>query len=191
MFKNLRLPTTIHTYLIGLSLVLATQLFFVTFNKIDASSSKVSLKEPNVILVRMTRLEQQRPPDETDPIIHTINFQNYLRVVLPNEWAANWQNSDGTPESLRTGAVAVRTFGWYRVNNPLSTSPFYHVTDRSQDYDPNDPASNHPNTNQAIADTLGVYISHNSQPIRAEFRADTGNPTFNSENDPVVSLPFL
>lgn len=170
---------------INLGILLLVQL--LSPKPISATTSERVLAEPSSIRVRMTRLEQPGGP----VIIHTVNFQDYLKVVLPNEWTANWQNSDGTPESLRAGAVAVRTFGWYRVNNPLSSSPSYHLTDRSQDYDPNDPVSNHPNTNQAIADTAGVYLTYGGQVIRAEHRANTGNPTFDSEDDPVVGLPTL
>ena len=50
------------------------------------------------------------------PIIRvdTIAFDSYVKNVLPNEWLASWGNT--APESLRAGAMAVKMFGWWRVN---------------------------------------------------------------------------
>lgn len=54
--------------------------------------------------------------DAGQPIIRvdTINFREYVKNVLPNEWLASWGND--APDSLRAGAMAVKMFGWWRVN---------------------------------------------------------------------------
>jgi len=132
--------------------------------------------EPPTIRVYRSRLP--------DPVVETVDFQEYLRVVLPEEWVAEWQNEDGTPESLRAGAIAVRTFGWYYVLNPQCEivnppeCPFeYDLTDTSQTYIPDDPRANHPNTNRAITDTLGLHVTYNSEVAWARYSRENGNPT--------------
>lgn len=44
--------------------------------------------------------------------IQTYNFQYYAKNVLPNEWITSWP-----AESLEAGAIAVKEYGWYWVNN--------------------------------------------------------------------------
>lgn len=41
-----------------------------------------------------------------------IPFQQYVRNVLPNEWGPV---SAFTDEALKAGAMAVKTYAWYRV----------------------------------------------------------------------------
>ncbi|NBI28584.1 SpoIID/LytB domain-containing protein [Chengkuizengella marina] len=45
----------------------------------------------------------------------TVNFETYVKDVLPNEWRADWGNSASGKNSLRAGALAVKTFGWFHV----------------------------------------------------------------------------
>lgn len=123
--------------------------------------------EPSTIRVLMTREEPDR--------VEVVDFQSYLRVVLPEEWVAGWQDADGTPESLRAGAVSVRTFGWYHVLHPQN--PNYDLTDTTQTYIPDDPRANHPNTNQAIADTAGQYLTYNGAMLWARYGQHNGDPT--------------
>jgi hypothetical protein len=44
--------------------------------------------------------------------IETYNFEYYVENVLPNEWLSGWDAA-----SLDAGAMAVKTYGWYWVNN--------------------------------------------------------------------------
>jgi peptidoglycan hydrolase-like amidase len=44
--------------------------------------------------------------------IQTYDFEYYVENVLPNEWIASWPAA-----SLSAGAMAVKTYGWYWVNN--------------------------------------------------------------------------
>lgn len=43
--------------------------------------------------------------------VREINFRQYIKDVLPNEWGASWHT-----ESLRAGAVAAKMFAWWRYN---------------------------------------------------------------------------
>ncbi len=69
---------------------------------------------PQTIKVGITRiygcsawLNAGQPIEE----IIEIPFDDYAKQVLPNEWIHTWE-----PEALRAGAVAVKTFGWWRIN---------------------------------------------------------------------------
>lgn len=82
----------------------------------------------------------------------TIDFREYVKNVLPNEWVHNWP-----VESLRSGAVAVKMFAWWRINlteqYPGSFRPEgVHVVDNTCDqvYYRN---SNRPATNAAVDET--------------------------------------
>jgi hypothetical protein len=44
--------------------------------------------------------------------LQTYDFEYYVENVLPNEWIASWP-----AQSLDAGAMAVKTYGWYWVNN--------------------------------------------------------------------------
>ena len=41
----------------------------------------------------------------------TVDFDYYVKHVLPNEWSSGWN-----PEALKAGAMAIRNYGWYFVN---------------------------------------------------------------------------
>ncbi|WEG12847.1 SpoIID/LytB domain-containing protein [Pullulanibacillus sp. KACC 23026] len=45
--------------------------------------------------------------------VKTYNFGTYLDDVLPNEWVASWPSN-----SLKAGAVSVRSYAWYCTNYP-------------------------------------------------------------------------
>jgi len=123
--------------------------------------------QPSTIRVLMTREEPDR--------VEVVDFQSYLKVVLPEEWVAGWQDADGTPESLRTGAVAVRTFGWYHVLHPQN--PNYDLTDTTQTYIPDDPRANQSNTNQAVTDTTGQHLTYGGAMVWARYGQHNGDPT--------------
>lgn len=42
--------------------------------------------------------------------VDVVDFNTYVKNVLPNEWIASWQ-----PEALKAGAMATKTYAWYRV----------------------------------------------------------------------------
>ncbi|HET6746297.1 MAG TPA: SpoIID/LytB domain-containing protein, partial [Candidatus Limnocylindria bacterium] len=42
--------------------------------------------------------------------VDTVNFKAYTKNVLSREWIASW-----TTESLRSGALAVKSYAWYQV----------------------------------------------------------------------------
>jgi len=42
--------------------------------------------------------------------VQTLDFRDYVKHVLPNEWGASWP-----AESLKAGALAARMYAWYQV----------------------------------------------------------------------------
>jgi hypothetical protein len=93
----------------------------------------------------------------------------YLQRVLPNEWVCSWN-----AQAVQAGAVAVRTYGWWRVQNPRS--PSYDIYGDSNDQVFKDASSNS-TCSARIAATAGTRVEYNGNRIKAQYRAETGNPT--------------
>jgi len=74
-------------------------------------SLAVGFTIPETIPVRMTGLADCRatPSGITYPV-RQIDFKEYVKGVLPNEWYPTWEE-----ESLRAGAIAVKMFAWSMV----------------------------------------------------------------------------
>jgi hypothetical protein len=66
--------------------------------------------------------------------IDTVDFQSYVKHVLPNEWVASWP-----AESLRAGAMAAKTYAWYWCLHSKYPGAGYDVKDSTADqvYNPN------------------------------------------------------
>jgi hypothetical protein len=43
--------------------------------------------------------------------VDTIDFKEYVKNVLPNEWISSWH-----PEALKAGAIAAKNYGWRKMN---------------------------------------------------------------------------
>jgi hypothetical protein len=69
------------------------------------AASQLDLPLPSTIRVRVTGF----PHCDTsrDYEVETIDFKEYAKHVLPNEWGASWPG-----ESLRAGAMAVKMYAW-------------------------------------------------------------------------------
>lgn len=80
---------------------------------------------PSTIRVLHKGSQHSTVPDLYNKTI-AVNFQEYIEGVLPWEWGidSTWQD-----ESLKAGAVAVKTFGWWYVNHPYSTTTGTDITD--------------------------------------------------------------
>lgn len=98
---------------------------------------------------------------------------SYVKDVLPNEWLCSW-----TANSLNAGAVAVRTYGWYRHEHPRSSSFDIYASTLDQVYRQGSSGlSGTGPCNSAVADTAGVRVEYGGGRINAQYRAETGNPT--------------
>jgi hypothetical protein len=61
--------------------------------------------------VRITGIASCSESLEAEYTVETVDFKDYAKHVLPNEWYASWPR-----ESLRAGAMAVKMYGWYYVS---------------------------------------------------------------------------
>jgi hypothetical protein len=83
-----------------------------------------------------------------------VDFYDYVKNVLPNEWIASWR-----AESLKAGAQACKFVGWYRVYHAKYPNYDYDVKDTTADqvYTPNTENSD---TTAAINAVGGIGIKN-------------------------------
>lgn len=105
------------------------------------------VRYPSVIRVA---IRESRPGGEPDPRgritwVKTVNFDEYQRDVLPNEWLPSWNL-----ESLKAGAVAVKMFAWYHTLYPTVADGFRYEVDNSVNFQTYREGRRHQATNQAV-----------------------------------------
>jgi hypothetical protein len=152
--------------------------------------------EPEVIEVQPHRLEQNVPQmpgpaaavgdvgalatDSTPPStirvyrvslgrIDTVNFSYYVKHVLPNEWISGWHG-----ESLRAGAMAVKTYAWYWTIYAKYPGAGYDVKDTTSDqvYNPN---VSYASTDAAVDATWGYKMTRSGKIFQAHYCAGSYN----------------
>lgn len=106
-------------------------------------------------------------PEVEDPIrilyqgkVLTMELEEYLRGVVPAEiYAVSWPESSGLgesePEGLKAQAIAARTYAMWRREHPRNENFDIYADTRDQVWKAD---VQHPNTDQAITDTSGVYL---------------------------------
>ncbi|GAB3663298.1 hypothetical protein GCM10027589_26780 [Actinocorallia lasiicapitis] len=99
-----------------------------------------------------------------------VDFKTYVKNVLPNEWRPGWSK-----ESLKAGAVAVKSFGWYwslNAKNSTKDGRCFDVWDHtnSQVYKPGSATAA---TNAAVDATWGTRLSKNGKVFKAQYCATT------------------
>jgi hypothetical protein len=102
------------------------------------------------------------------------DFMFYVKHVLPREWPPPWPDN-----SLRAGAIAVKTYAWHRAmpNGARASGSgcfdIYSTTD-DQVFDP---TFSHANTDQAVNVTFGSVSRKSGQIYLAQYWAGTqGDP---------------
>jgi hypothetical protein len=61
----------------------------------------------------------------------TIPFNTYVEDVLPNEWPSGFS---WPQEAYKAGAIAVKMYGWYRIEHPIASPLNVYDDTRSQVY---------------------------------------------------------
>ena len=89
--------------------------------------------------------------------IKTINFNTYIKNVLPNEWYSTW-----SANSLKAGALCVKMVGWYRCIKPISTAQGYDITTTTQKYVAGTAVSS---TNSAISSVSNIGMANSDGKI--------------------------
>jgi hypothetical protein len=94
-----------------------------------------------------------------------MDFKEYIQNVLPNEWINTWH-----PQSLMSGAVAAKSFAWWRItlDNPRPMGADVVDNTCDQVYFEN---SERPTTNAAIDATWHFRMSRNNRIIEIHYLA--------------------
>jgi len=122
----------------------------------DGTNSKL----PTTILVYRVSLNR----------VDRVDFETYVENVLPNEWISSWP-----AESLKAGAMAVKSFGWYwALHSTRKTSggacfDVYDTTS-SQVYKPGTATSA---TNSAVTATWGTRMTRSGDILQASYCSTT------------------
>ena len=111
--------------------------------------------------------------------VDVIPFEKYVKGVLPHEWIRSWHT-----ESLRAGAIAIRTYAanWVRAGGKYSCADLDDTT-ASQVYKDQFFAV----TNAAVDATANTFVMKNGLPVFAEYSAENGHPTAQGISDSVCA----
>jgi hypothetical protein len=112
-------------------------------------------------------------------VVEVVPFKDYVKHVLPNEWVSTWP-----ADSLRSGAMAVKEYGWYWVamggKQPALGADVKDNTD-DQVYDPN---VSYASTDAAVDATWQYAMTLNGSQFQASYCAGT------YQADPSADCPW-
>ncbi|HEY9843751.1 MAG: SpoIID/LytB domain-containing protein [Candidatus Sericytochromatia bacterium] len=116
-------------------------------------------------------------------IVNELPLEQYLYSVVPSEMPASWPI-----EALKSQAVAARTYalthlGQYRKRG-------FDVTSDTSSQVYQGVKAEHSNSLRAVAETAGLIMTYNDQPIQAYFHSTSGGRTENGA-DLWAPLPYL
>jgi len=111
--------------------------------------------------------------------VDVIPFETYVKGVLPHEWIRSWDD-----ESLRAGAVAIRTYAawWVNAGGKYSCADLDDTT-ASQVYRDEFYAD----TDGAVDATAGQLVVRDGDLVFAEYSAENGDPTALGVDEPVCA----
>jgi hypothetical protein len=111
--------------------------------------------------------------------VDSLPMEAYVKGVLPHEWITSWEG-----ESLKAGAVAIRTYASYWVvSGGKYKCADLDDTTASQVYKD----STDPKTNQAVDATQGEVLLKGGNLVFAEYSAENSDPTKDGVSDPVCA----
>lgn len=101
----------------------------------------------------------------SDGSIDTVGFKDYVKTVLPREFPSSWPM-----ETIKAGAVAVKSYAWYYVDHPWRAECHLSDTTRHQKYDPED-RNNPPTakTNAAVEETWHLRMEEDGHVAYAQY----------------------
>lgn len=102
--------------------------------------------------------------------VDRVAFKTYVKDVLPNEWVSSWP-----AESLKSGAMAVKSFGWYwalHSTRKTSGGQCFDVYDNtsSQVYRPGSAVAS---TSSAVDATWGTRMTRSGNILQAHYCSTT------------------
>ncbi|MGO4343678.1 peptidase inhibitor family I36 protein [Pedococcus sp. 2YAF34] len=102
--------------------------------------------------------------------VDRVAFKTYVKNVLPNEWVPSWPAA-----SLKSGAMAVKSYGWYWALHSTRTTSWgacYDVRDDTGDqvYRPGTAVSS---TSSAVDATWGTRMTRSGNILQAHYCSTT------------------
>lgn len=128
--------------------------------------------------IRVWRRSMSSATTSCAGVVQTINFEDYVRGVLPHEWIPSWSD-----ESLTAGGLAIRTYSWNGVLHPKYTCADLDDTTRSQVYADDRSAR----STTAVNATAGQVITRGGSLVSGEYSAENANPTADGISDPLCA----
>jgi hypothetical protein len=126
-----------------------------------ASSPNTTLRVPRNIRVQLA-----------DGTIEYVSMELYVRRSLPREWIASWNNQPGGINSLKAGAVAIRSYGAWHVSNPRGSDYDICATTSCQVYGSTTSTATDAAVNQT---THHVVVTSSGLIARSEYSAENNS----------------
>jgi stage II sporulation protein D len=119
-------------------------------------------------------------------VVNVVNLEDYVRGVVPNELSPG---AFPQIEALKAQAVAARTWVLSHLGDYSGRGYDVCATPACQVY--NGQASEHPMTDQAVAETRGLVATWREQPINAYYTSTCGGHTEDGESVFEDRAPYL
>ncbi|PWI58933.1 SpoIID/LytB domain-containing protein [Sulfoacidibacillus thermotolerans] len=141
---------------------------------------------PSNIRVAIRETNSSGEPDPRGRIIYvsTVNFDQYCRDVLPNEWFPNWN-----PAALEAGAIAVKMFAWFHHLHPVTIDGYTFDVDNTVNFQTYRAQSDQPSTDQAYYATRNLaFVKPNKEIVELNYRAGyENNPNWQYRNAGIMA----
>jgi len=124
---------------------------------------------PSIIRVGIRENNASGEPDPRGRIIYVtnVNFDEYCRCVLPNEWFPSWPLA-----SLEAGAIAVKMFAWYHQLHPVTLDGFTFDVDNTVNFQTYRAESEQDQTDSAYYNTRNLaYVKPDKEIFELNYRA--------------------
>jgi uncharacterized repeat protein (TIGR01451 family) len=103
--------------------------------------------------------------------IEVVDFKDYVKNVLPNEWISSWDM-----DALKAGAMSVKTYAWYWTIHQKYPGQNYDVKDSTADQ-VYIPGTSNPRTDQAVEETWNWVMTKDGEIFQAQYDSGTaGSP---------------
>ncbi len=117
-------------------------------------------------------------------LINELDVEEYLKGVVPIEISPQW-----IPEALKVQAIIARTYVLHQRQVNLGKE--YDVLASTADQVYGGRSREHPTANQAVADTSGLVLTFDGEPILAAYHSTSAGPTEDASEVWGMTLPYL
>ena len=105
-------------------------------------------------------------------VVNVVAFETYVKRSLAAEWYNCWGSLAGGMNSLQAGAVAIRTYARWRIDNPLTST--YDICDNAccQGYS----TTQYTNSDNAVINTTNyVLLNSSGNIVKSEYASEQNN----------------